>query len=67
MHRQSGGFEFSEGDEIILFKGPPQLKPVTSFRASITTMNVMEVPIIPGSKFQIYLKGIEVSVSCIGL
>ncbi len=51
----------NESDEIILFKGPPILKPLTSFCASITTMNNIEVPIIPGSRFEIYLKGVEVS------
>lgn len=46
---------------MVVHKGPPALKPVTTFYAHIQTMSSLAVPIIPGSKFEIYFKGIEVS------
>lgn len=53
--------ELNEGHEVICFKGPPFLKPMTQFKANITTMTYLEQTILPGAKFELYLKGVEVS------
>ena len=45
----------------VLFKGPQRLHAVLSFRATILTTSSLLVPIIPGSSFELYLFGQEVS------
>lgn len=52
--------ELNEGHEIVSFKGPPFLQPVHQFKANITTMTSLENTILPGSRFELYLKGVEV-------
>lgn len=44
----------------VLFKGPGVPKQCHTFRASISTMAHLQVPIIPGSCFELYLHGTEV-------
>lgn len=45
---------------MVLFKGAPHLRSGHSFRATIVTTSSLEVPIIPGSCFELYLHGEEV-------
>ncbi len=54
--------ELTDAHPMVVHKGPPALKPVQTFRAHIQTMSALASTIIPGSKFEIYFKGIEVSV-----
>lgn len=54
--------ELSDIHAMIVHKGSPALKPVNTIRAHIQTMSSLPLPIIPGSKFEIYLKGLEVSI-----
>jgi len=45
----------------VLFKGPGVPQQCVTFKASISTMAHMQVPIIPGACFELYLHGTEVS------
>ena len=45
---------------MVLCKGNPLLKTVSSFRATVLTTNNLELPIIPGTSFEIYLHGEEI-------
>lgn len=44
---------------MVLCKGNPLLRTVLSFKANILTNANLELPIIPGSSFEIYLHGEE--------
>lgn len=44
----------------VLFKGPGVPQQCFTFKASISTMAHMQVPIIPGACFELYLHGTEV-------
>lgn len=44
----------------VLFKGPGVPRQCHTFKASISTMAHLQVPIIPGSCFELYLHGTEV-------
>lgn len=44
---------------MVLCKGNPLLKTISSFKATVLTTNNLELPIIPGSSFEIYLHGEE--------
>lgn len=45
---------------MILFRGPPILQPCKKFKATILTIATLQVPIIPGSVFDLYLHGEEI-------
>jgi translation elongation factor EF-1alpha len=47
----------------ILFKGPPALCPVTSFRAAILVMPDLAHPLIKGSELELFVLGKEVVCS----
>lgn len=59
MVGRSGPFELEGDEELVLFKGPGMPAMVSKFNASILTLSTLAMPIIPGSSFQIYLKGVE--------
>ena len=46
---------------LVLFKGPPFPAVCTKFKASILTFSPLVPPIIPGTTFELYLHGEEVS------
>jgi translation elongation factor EF-1alpha len=45
---------------MVICKGSPVLQPTTSFRAKLLTLPTLELPIIPGSSFELYVHGEEV-------
>jgi elongation factor 1 alpha-like protein len=45
-----------------LYKGPPALQRVTRFHATIKTSTQLEVPILPGTRCEMYIHSFEVSV-----
>ena len=49
------------GEGMVLYKGPPSLFKVHRFQATILTLTGLSPPIIPGTSFEIYLHGDEVS------
>ena len=53
--------ELSDLHPMVLYKGRPALTPTSTFRANILTLSSLALPIIPGSKFEIYFKGLEVN------
>ena len=44
---------------MILFKGPPAVKPCTRFKATLLTTAVLSMPMLPGSTYSLYLHGEE--------
>ena len=59
MHCDSDTMGLSSG--TILFKGPPRLRPVSSFKAAIITLPDLVPPIICGSEFELFILGKEVA------
>jgi elongation factor 1 alpha-like protein len=44
---------------MVLCKGIPALQPVSTFKATLVTLATMNLPIIPGSSFELYIHGEE--------
>jgi hypothetical protein len=59
-HR-NGNLELEGDEELMLFKGPVLPQVTQNFTANILTLSTLAMPIIPGSSFELYLKGVEVS------
>ncbi len=52
--------EINIWEGMIFYKGPPGVRPVTRFKASILTTQGMQIPMLHGSTYQLYLHGEEV-------
>lgn len=44
---------------MVIVKGNPLLRAVSTFKANIVTISTLELPIIPGSTYEIYMHGEE--------
>ena len=54
------GEEMCLRDGLVLYKGPPFLRPCKKFKATISTTSSLNLPIIAGSTFDLYLHGEEI-------
>lgn len=61
LYRHHKGQEIGIREGSVLFKGPAVPQMCVSFKASLSTMAQLHPPIIPGTCFELYLYGTEVS------
>ena len=61
-HHSSTAEEIGIIEGAVLCKGPPLVRAVSNFTATVLTMASLHPPIIPGSIFELYLHGQEVGI-----
>ena len=61
LYRYHKGQDIGIREGSVLFKGPAVPHMCVSFKASLSTMAQLHPPVIPGTCFELYLYGTEVS------